>query len=188
MRAAVLTGGGSRRMGTPKATLLVDGVPMAERVAAAARAAGATAVAAVGRPVVGLEHLVEDEPGTGPLGAVLAALRWADGEVVLVLGCDLVAPSTTAMSDLVGALEADESADVAVPVVEGREQWLHGAWRSAPGVVVAVAAAWADGVRSVRGAAARLRVQRWEASDDTPFRDADRPDDLPHGWAPGGDG
>lgn len=172
-------------MGTPKATLLVDGRPMAERVAEAARAAGATGVAAVGRPVEGLEHLVEDSPGSGPLGAVLAALRWGAGEVVLVLGCDLVAPSAPAMAGVVEVLGTHPDVEVVVPVVAGREQWLHGAWRSGPGVVGALADAWEAGERSVHAAAARLVVHRWPVPDEGPYRDADRPEELPRGWARG---
>ena len=185
MRAAVLTGGASRRMGTPKAELLVDGAPMAVRVADAARAAGASAVAAVGLAVPGADHLVEDEPGAGPLGAVLAALRWADGDAVLVLGCDLVSPSAAAMEALIEELGRDPDADVAVPVVDGRAQWLHGAWRSRPTTVEAVAAAYEGGERSMRGAARGLRVLEVEVADAGPYVDADRPEDLPPGWEPG---
>lgn len=187
VRAAVLTGGASRRMGTPKAELLVGGTPMAVRVADAARAAGAGAVAGVGRPVPGTEHLVEDEPGSGPLGALLAALRWAGGDDVLVLGCDLVAPSASAMRYLVDELGADPAADVAVPVVGGREQWLHGAWRSSATTVDALQATYDGGERSVRGAARAVRVLRVQVDDDAPFADADRPEDLPEG-AGGGAG
>lgn len=191
LRAAVLTGGASRRMGTPKADLLVDGATMAERVLAAAAAAGAGALAAVGRPVAGhpaVEHLVEDEPGAGPLGAVLAALRWAGGDEVLVLACDLLRPSAAAMARVVGALGADAGADVAVPVVADRPQWLHGAWRSGPATLGAVAAALDAGERSLHGAAERLVVQRLlVAPADAPaFADADRPEDLPGGAAGGG--
>lgn len=185
MLAAVLTGGASRRMGTPKADLVVDGAPMALRVAGAATDAGAWSVVAVGRPVAGLEHVVEDEPGAGPLGAVLAALRWAAGEPVLVLACDLVAPSAAAMRAVFDELAGDADADLAVPVAAGRVQWLHGAWRSGPPTVSAVHDAFARGERSLHGAAGSLRVRRVEAADVAPFRDADRPSDLPGGGSPG---
>jgi molybdopterin-guanine dinucleotide biosynthesis protein A len=172
-------------MGTPKAELLVDGTPMAVRVAAAARAAGAAAVAAVGSSVPGTEHLVEGEPGAGPLGGVLAALRWAGGDDVLVLSCDLVAPSAAAMRALVDELRSDPGVDVAVPVASGRAQWLHGAWRSSPGTVAAVRAAYEGGERSVRGAARTLRVRDVQVPDAAPYADADRPEDLPPGSRPG---
>jgi molybdopterin-guanine dinucleotide biosynthesis protein A len=185
VKAAVLTGGASRRMGTPKADLLVEGAPMAVRVADAARSAGATAVAAVGRPVEGLEHLVEDEPGAGPLAALLAALAWAAGDTVLVLGCDLIAPSAAAMRSVVDELDADADADAAVPVVDGRAQWLHGAWRSRDATIATLQQAFAGGERSLHGAAEALRVHRVASDDGAPFRDADRPEDLPPGSVPG---
>jgi molybdopterin-guanine dinucleotide biosynthesis protein A len=172
-------------MGTPKAELVVDGAPMAVRVADAARAAGAAAVAAVGSPVPGTEHLVEDEPGAGPLGAVLAALRWAGGDDVLVLSCDLLTPAAVAMRALVDELRSDPDVDVAVPVAGGRTQWLHGAWRSSPETVAAVRVAYEAGERSVRGAARTLRVRSVEVPDAAPYAHADRPEDLPPGARPG---
>jgi molybdopterin-guanine dinucleotide biosynthesis protein A len=172
-------------MGAPKAELLVDGTPMAVRVADAARAAGASAVAAVGSPIRPAEHVVEDDPGAGPLGAVLAALRWAGGDDVLVLSCDLVAPSAAAMRTLVDELGADGEVDVAVPVASGRAQWLHGAWRSSAATVEAVRAAYDGGERSVRGAVRALRVREVEVPDAAPYADADRPEDLPPGSGPG---
>ena len=45
---AVLCGGASRRMGTDKALVEVDGVPMAERVAGALHAGGCAPVVFVG--------------------------------------------------------------------------------------------------------------------------------------------
>ena len=54
---AVLTGGRSSRMGQDKATLPVDGVPMAARVAGALRRAGAEPVLAVGGDQTALEAL-----------------------------------------------------------------------------------------------------------------------------------
>ena len=70
---AVLTGGRSSRMGRDKATLPVDGVPMAARVADALRRAGAEPVLAVGGDQAALEALgltwvADRHPGEGPSG------------------------------------------------------------------------------------------------------------------------
>ncbi|WP_434127450.1 molybdenum cofactor guanylyltransferase, partial [Enterococcus faecium] len=54
---AVLTGGDSRRMGTDKALIEVDGGPLARRVANALRAAGADPVIAVGGDLEALGDL-----------------------------------------------------------------------------------------------------------------------------------
>jgi molybdopterin-guanine dinucleotide biosynthesis protein A len=94
---AVLCGGASRRMGVDKATLVVEGVAMARRVADALAMAGCSPVIAVGGEAtelgeLGLEHAVDEFPGEGPLGGILTAL--SHGAPAVVLACDL--PNITA--------------------------------------------------------------------------------------------
>ena len=91
---AVLCGGQSRRMGTDKAVVEVDGVAMAERVAEALEPAGcprwcssevtSPLLERFGRPTV-----ADEWPGEGPLGGVLTALRAVGSEAVVVAACDL---------------------------------------------------------------------------------------------------
>jgi len=102
---AVLTGGRSRRMGTDKAFVVVDGEPMVLRVAAALQAAGAATVRAVGGDRTALAALgldARDDPrqGEGPLGGLLTALDLADHDLVVVLATDLAwidAPTVAAL-------------------------------------------------------------------------------------------
>ena len=80
---AVLTGGASRRMGRDKATLPVEGVAMADRVATALRAGCADVVAIGPAERAGAQH---------PFGGLLTALREAERrgcEHVFVTACDL---------------------------------------------------------------------------------------------------
>lgn len=82
MVGAVLAGGASRRMGTDKALVPVDGEPMVARVVAALGAAGAKTVVLVGASrevadAVGLATVPDDDPGSGPLGGLSTALAWA---------------------------------------------------------------------------------------------------------------
>jgi len=178
----VLCGGSSRRMGRDKALLALDGRPLAVRVAGALAAAGAGEVVAIGGDAggltaAGLRHRPDTWPGEGPLGGVLTALD-APGaaEVAVVLSCDLVAPDPAAVAAVVAARAAAD-ADVAVPVVDGREQWVHAAWhRRVRGVLADVFAA---GERSLAGAALGLRVARVTDVAPEALRDADRPGDLP---------
>jgi len=79
MTAAILAGGESRRMGTDKASLEVDGVPLLERIARIAVSLE------LPTQVVGRE---DSWPGQGPLGGLHTALTHADGPV-LALACDL---------------------------------------------------------------------------------------------------
>ncbi|HEU5454982.1 MAG TPA: NTP transferase domain-containing protein, partial [Nocardioides sp.] len=83
-------------MGTDKALLEVDGIPLARRVANALRAAGADPVVAVGGDLealgaLGLHAEPDLHPGEGPLGAILTALAATTEAVVVGRACDLPA-------------------------------------------------------------------------------------------------
>jgi len=172
-------------MGRDKALLVVDGRPMARRVADAAMAAGAADVVAVGGDApalagLGLRVVPDLEPGAGPLLAVVAALDAVPADAVLVAGCDLVAPSPSAMARVVGALLAAPDADVAVPVdPAGVHQWVHAAWR--PRARPELVAAHRSGARSVRRAVVGLAVHEVRDLPADALRDADVPGDLPEG-------
>jgi molybdopterin-guanine dinucleotide biosynthesis protein A/rhodanese-related sulfurtransferase len=179
----VLCGGASRRMGRDKALVEVGGTAMARRVADALRAAGADRVVAVGGDAEALTGrgllVVPDRwPGEGPLGGLITALDDADGAagVAVVLACDLTAPDPAAIARLVDH-RARADCDAVVPVVDGRRQWLHGAWdRRTAGILADVFAA---GERSLVGAALSLRIAALDDVAPAAVRDADRPEDLP---------
>lgn len=182
---AVLCGGNSRRMGRDKALVEVDGAPMAARVANALRSAGATAVVAVGGDrdalaALGFDHVPDDHPGDGPLGAVATTLRRVGTRpLVAVLGCDLVDPQPDVVRELVRRLDTGV-ADVVVPRVDGRAQWMHAVWRRRVSGVLADV--FASGERSVFGAVHGLDVDFHDAGPTSAFHDADTPEDLPGGW------
>lgn len=171
-------------MGVDKATLVVDGVPMARRVADALLAAGARGVVAVGgdQPALaamGLACFPDRHVGAGPLAAVIRALE-APGhhDAVAVLACDLVDPEPAVLRDLAAARRRHD-ADVAVPVVGGREQWVSAVWhRRVAGLLADVFAA---GERSLHGATTGLRTTFVAVDDPAALRDADHPSDLPPG-------
>lgn len=135
--AVVLAGGAGRRLGgVDKAGLDVGGRCLLDRVlAAAAGVAGRLVV--VGPPrAVDLERAVifvqEDDPGGGPVPAVLAALDATGGAaVVVVLAVDLPLLATGDLSLLLDALTADPSVDaVAAADPSGRPNPLLAAYRS----------------------------------------------------------
>lgn len=145
----VLVGGASRRMGSDKALLDVDGVPAALRVArVVAEACGVPVaeVVLVGGPVewasrLGLGHLPDDLPGAGPLAAIATALRHL-GRDCLVVACDLLGVDVST-ARAVGGAGALPGCHVAVAVgPEGRRQPLLARWNldAAPTVATAVAA------------------------------------------------
>ena len=72
LRAMILTGAASTRMGADKAAQLWAGVPAVERVAALAAAVAARPVITVGGDAHGLPHVRDERPLGGPVGGVLA--------------------------------------------------------------------------------------------------------------------
>ena len=170
-------------MGRDKATLLVDGAPMAGRVATALHEAGASEVFAVGGDVAALEPLglsvvADDEPGEGPFPATLTALRHAASDVVVVLSCDLLSPSAATIGTLVERVWAAEPDVVgAVPVVDGHEQWTHAAWRRE--ALNALEEARRRGVGSLWRACTDLPLVRVLDLPAPDLADADQPGDLP---------
>ncbi|MEY2470988.1 MAG: molybdenum cofactor guanylyltransferase [Actinomycetota bacterium] len=150
-------------MGRDKALVEVDGVAMAERVAAVLRAGGARTVVRVGGDVPDLY------PGEGPLGGIITALRWAGAERLVVAPCDMPWIEAPHVAALVAALRDD--ADAAVS-----EQHLFAAF--APSSLAPLEAAFADGERSPKRALARLRVVAVALGDGKWSNDVDTPDDL----------
>lgn len=169
-------------MGEDKALLLIEGEPMAARVAAALRDAGAAEVLAIGGDAdaltaLGLDVRPDDAPGDGPLPATITALNVARHDAVLVVSCDLVNPSPEAMRATVQALVEHPGAVGAVPVDGGHRQWTHAAWRA--DAVRALVAAYDQGQRSLKRAAAELLIFEVTGLDPVALADADEPGDLP---------
>jgi molybdenum cofactor guanylyltransferase len=145
----VLAGGASRRMGRPKATLEVDGVPLVARVIAALRAAGIDDVVVVGGDPTELERAgvaphPDDHPGQGPVGGILTALDAFDGDL-LVAACDLPDLDADAVRSVVASGEGD--VDLAVATSAGHHVVLLRVNRSGRD---AVERAFSAGERSLR--------------------------------------
>ena len=130
LRAAVLVGGASRRMGRPKEALEVGGERLLDRILAALELAGCgPAVLLGGGPAGGAAATLPrlpDAPGVrGPLAGLLAALR-SERAGWLVAACDLPLLSRPAVEWLAAqrgpARERDRWA--VLPRVAGRVQPL----------------------------------------------------------------
>jgi molybdopterin-guanine dinucleotide biosynthesis protein A len=178
--AVLLTGGTSRRLGTDKATLVIDGTTLARRTAATLHALGLVAVE-VGPGHTDLPAVREDPPGGGPLAGLVAghdALRDAlDGppDAVLLVACDLpnVAPA-------LAALLAAPPADLVVPVdAGGRGQYVCA--RYGADLLARAADLVAAGERSLRALAATVPPDRVIELGDVPpdaLADIDTPADA----------
>ena len=137
---AVLCGGASSRMGIDKATIPVGGVAMARRVADALVAAGCSPVSAIGGDAaelvrLGLDCVVDQHPGDGPLGGIITAL--ALHAPAAVMACDMPGLSAATVKSLLDAIRDHDAAiafsdraeplcavwsDRAVPVLRARFQ------------------------------------------------------------------
>jgi len=178
---AVLAGGASSRMGTDKALIEVNGRALVTAAATALRDAGASSVIVIGGDRealrrLGLEVHPDDDPGQGPLGGLLTALRLATDEIVMVLACDMPAIDAESVRTIVDALAGAPRSDLAVPVVEARRQCLTAAYRRRS--ATHLAAAYAGGERAPRRAIVGLEVVEVMGLDEHRLGDVDRPDDL----------
>jgi molybdopterin-guanine dinucleotide biosynthesis protein A len=178
---AVLTGGRSTRMGRDKALLESRGRPLAVVARDALIGAGAAEVLAVGgdgeaMARLGFRHVVDLWPGQGPLGGVVTALRAAVHEVVVVLACDLPDVAPAAVTAVLAALD---SADAAIPDVDGRRQVLMAAYRRT--CLVPLEAALDAGERALRDAVRRLAAAPVDLADPRWVRNVNVPGDLEEG-------
>ena len=180
--AIVLAGGGSRRMGgVDKAALVVAGVPMLERVLAAARPlCSRLVVVGPARPtaVAGVDFVQEPAPGGGPVPAVAAGLDavaaggGAAVDVVLVLAADLPLLAAADLGRLLDRLTAGPSVDaVAAADHRGGPNPLLAAYRVAAVVTAGGPGSPAAGLLPARvatvdlGPEATLNVNRRDDLD-----------------------
>jgi molybdenum cofactor guanylyltransferase len=181
----LLTGGASRRMGTDKALIEVDGQRLVDR-AAAVLAAVADPVIEVGPGWSDLPAVREDPPGSGPLAALstgAAALRAAGhAGAVLVLAVDMPRVSVELLQFLAGR----PGSATAVPRAGGYPQPMCA--RYGPDVLAAVDDRLAAGGRSLRdlleslaaeGIVEWVEAEEWEpVAGRQAFADVDTPEDL----------
>lgn len=185
LSGVVLAGGKSRRLGTDKAFVEVEGVPMIRRVLEALRACCADVVI-VARDTAryqGLDaRLMADAwPIQAPLVGVCSGLRAIRTPWVFVAACDLPFLSPDAVR-LLARLAA--GSDAAVPHTDGRWHPLHAVYAAAAGPVLE--ARLEQGTWSMMDALKALRVrpvteEELEAADPTlrTLHNVNAPQDLP---------
>ena len=173
---AVLTGGASSRFGSDKTVARLGDRTFVDRVATALADAGCAPVAAVGgaAPPPALVAVPDEHPGEGPLGGLLAALRWSPAELVVIVAADL-----PLLDDLTVLALVDRAVRcpgvVAVARAEGRLQPTCACWPTS--LAGAVADRFAGGERSIARVLDTLPIE----PVDVPARvvaDVDTPADL----------
>lgn len=174
----VLTGGTSRRMGVDKATMVVDGKPMAVRVADAMWEAICHPVECQGGDLIaigehGLDVFSDTRPGAGPVTAIHDALSRHPDVNVVVAACDMVDLDCDTIRTVIDAGSGGD-ADVAVATTGG-ERHLVAWWRA--GTTDRLEALLAEGITSYRTALGRLRTVDVEVEPAT-TRNLNTPSDV----------
>jgi molybdenum cofactor guanylyltransferase len=166
-------------MGTDKALIEIDGIPMARRVAGALADAGCTTTYAVGGDSTALRRLgfvtLSDQfPGEGPLGGIVTALHLAVAptDVVVVAACDMPRLDGATLLRLIAELGV---ADVAMAHSDRLEP-LCSCWRAS--ALEHLRSEFEHGVRAVRDAVAKLVVAQVQVDDDV-ISNLNTPADLP---------
>ncbi len=112
----------------------------------------------------------------------MSELDGADLTHVVVLACDLLAPSSISIRVLL-AEAAEHPGHVVVPLVDSQHEWLHACWPLS--LKVRLEQAFESGVRAPRSLPDLVPVEEVTGIDPATTRDADTPEDLP--WTvPGG--
>ena len=132
LTVAIQSGGKSSRMGTDKAFVLFDGVPMIEVVRAAVAGLGDELILITNKPDdyahLGLPMFGDLYPDTGPLGGIYTALSAAAHPHVLVVACDMPWLNRPLLEYMVGLRE---TADVVVPRWDKFPEPLHAVYSKA---------------------------------------------------------
>lgn len=179
----VLAGGRSRRMGRDKATVVVDGERLVDRVVrrmAPVVTGGGRLLVAVGPDrglsVDGVATVADD--GTGPMAGVRAAMSLTRGRLVAVVAVDQPDADADVLRALGRALDDAPSVGAAIPVVDGHAQYLHAVYRRwlLEQLVTSDAHSFHRGLTD---RPVRLVPVEELASDGRFAHDWDTPDDIP---------
>lgn len=154
--ALILAGGDSRRMGQDKASLLLDGKSLLDRVTATMQQVFPRVVVSVRqlRAGVDLPQVCDEYEASGPLAGLIAGLAQADTPWVFAVACDMPFVSAKVVGYLAGERGRFQAV---VPVVGGYEQPLAAFY--AKSALETMRASLAGGDRSLRGALEKMEVK-----------------------------
>lgn len=177
----VLAGGASRRMGRDKATLVVRGQTLVERVVSTVgtRCAPVFVLAAPGQalPDLPAQILRDEVRGVGPLLATARGLRAAaDAGRTWAFVCAVDMPHLgTAIIDELTAAAESSAADVVLPW-DGRDHYLAGLYRT--GLAARADELVAAGERSMRALVDAADTQRIVMEQRRELTNVNTPQDL----------
>ena len=154
--ALILAGGDSRRMGQDKATLVLDGKTLLERVTATMQQVFPKVIVSVRqlRGGVELPQVCDEQEASGPLAGLIAGLAQVDTPWVFAVACDM--PFVTqAVVERLAAFRSGHQA--VVPMVGGHPQPLAAFY--ATSTLDAMRASFATGDKSMRRVLDKFEVR-----------------------------
>ncbi|MCC3374954.1 molybdenum cofactor guanylyltransferase [Cohnella sp. REN36] len=182
--AIVLAGGASRRMGTRKERLDLNGEPNLLRLCRLLHGM-ADRVTVVTDARETYSFLPEDiavvrdrVPDRGPVGGICTGMGVSDAPLQLVAGCDYPLVSEQAWFRLLRQLEANPNADAVVPVAFGKEHPLCAVYRAR--TLPLWEAALAAGELRVRRTVDRMSTvfRRMEDEEEAEYVNMNEPEDY----------
>jgi molybdopterin-guanine dinucleotide biosynthesis protein A len=144
---AVLAGGESRRMGTDKALIDMEGEPLVVHVAHGLQAISDDVFIVCKRPIkleIPIPEVLDELEDQTPLSGIITALYSAKHPLVFACACDMPFISNDVVEALVAGIG---DAEAIVPRGEGTLQSLHAVWSKT--ALPKLEAMWADGERAV---------------------------------------
>ena len=131
--AVILAGGGSRRMGTDKSLLMVEGQPMLAHVITALMPLNVPILVVTNTPeshaAFNLPMVGDFRTGLGALGGLHAALTHIRTEAALVVACDMPRLKPALLAHLINLAAVSPNSDAIVPRITGRAHPLHAVYR-----------------------------------------------------------
>lgn len=133
MDGFVLAGGESKRMGSNKAVLLLDGLPLFERAAMLLdQICGRVAIVGTIPDSITLRHVIPDVPSErrGSIVGLLAALNASRSELTAILSCDMPLMSVDALEMIAAKAAAGSEHDAFMFSDNGRVEPLCAIYRT----------------------------------------------------------
>ena len=125
IEGVILAGGASRRMGSDKAKLIVEGQSIGERVVQELMRRCHKVTALGGEPISGADCIPDATPQAGPIAALAGFVPTAEN--VFVASCDLPRFTHEVIEDLTKKIGDSQAA---IPVLNGRAQPLCALYRA----------------------------------------------------------
>ena len=186
LSAAVLAGGGSRRMGRDKALLEIGGRPMMARVIERIRAlfGEISIVGGADRSygAFGVPVFRDARPGCGSLGGIYTALSTSSAPFVFCLACDMPFISAPLVSFLVGEMRKS-GCQAVIPRVGGELEPLCAVYSRE--IIPVIEKDLDTGVRRIKSTLSSLRLRIVEEGEMQPhdpglhtFFNVNTPEDL----------